>query len=99
ESVALSSSVERRMASLTTIRRQGVAAEPNVIPLIDVLLVLLVVFMIANSRLRHVLEVPGTTAVGCEVWTSARIDRPRTPSGARVRDQPAAGSRPTWMRS
>jgi biopolymer transport protein ExbD len=36
--------------------REGVRSEPNVIPMIDILLVLLVVFMIVNLRVRHVID-------------------------------------------
>ena len=35
----------------------AVAAEPNVIPMIDVLLVVLVIFMIINARVRQVIPV------------------------------------------
>ena len=53
------------MAGMTIGASGRISAEPNVIPMIDVLLVLLLIFMIASSNLRHALDVqlpPNTAA-------------------------------------
>jgi biopolymer transport protein ExbD len=52
------------MAGLTAARSGGVNAEPNVIPLIDILFVLLVVFVVVNLRIRRIafVQLPDATA-------------------------------------
>jgi biopolymer transport protein ExbD len=52
------------MAGLTAARNGGVNAEPNVIPLIDILFVLLVVFVVLNLNIRRIafVQMPAATA-------------------------------------
>ncbi|MEO8453122.1 MAG: biopolymer transporter ExbD [Gemmatimonadota bacterium] len=44
------------MAGGISVGGARVASEPNVIPLIDILLVLLIIYMIINAQVRHVLD-------------------------------------------
>ena len=40
-----------------TFRTEGVASEINVVPMIDILLVLIIIYMIINMQVRHVVDV------------------------------------------
>ena len=53
------------MAGLTTARNGGVNAEPNVVPLIDILFVLLIIFIVLNLKVRPVadLQLPAAATV------------------------------------
>ena len=53
---------------MTTGRLQGPSAEPNLTPMIDVLLVLLIVFMVAAVRVRRTIDaqLPEVCASACE---------------------------------
>ena len=60
----------------------GLQNEPNVVPMIDIMLVLLIIFMVMQPRVRRAidLQLPRPDAAGFEPAAKSRSDRPRSPS-------------------